>query len=105
MGMGNHWKYNLYTGSALRKCIREEDTKGILETLKKCYKEIHKVMPDWYDEDDLENDIEDIDNELDSYINMEEYDDLTEEDIEDNVNYLLDKFYGFCDSCNIWVGL
>ena len=103
--MRNHWKYNLYTGSELRKCIREEDTESILKTLKKCYMEIHKVMPDWYDEDDLENDIEDIDNELDNYYNMEEYDDLTEEDIDDNVNYLLDKFYGLCDAGDIWVGL
>ena len=50
------------------------------------------------------NDIDDIDNQIDNAVNYEEYD-MTEDDVEDEVNYLLDQFYDFCDGARVWVEL
>lgn len=99
-----NWKYKLVTGKALRDAIDNEDSKNTLNCLRKCYEEIHKLMPDLYDEDDLADDISEIDNQLDNLENYEEYD-MTEEDCQDEINYLLQDFYDYCDDNRIWIGL
>ena len=91
-------------GKNLRKAIASEDKVAVLEALKDCWTEIYKKMPDYYDEYDLSNDIDDIDNQIDNAVNYEEYD-MTEDDVEDEVNYLLDQFYDFCDGARVWVEL
>lgn len=98
------WKYKLITGKALREAISEDSNEATLAALKTCYKEIHRAMPDWYDEDDLENDCAEIDNQLDNCENYFDYD-MTEDDVQDEINYMLRRFYDFCDDNSIWIGL
>ena len=96
------WKYTLKTGKELREALQENDMEETLNILKKCWREIHKALPEEYDEDDLNNDIDDIENQLDNLENYDDYD-MTLEDVEDEINYLLDNFYDFCDNMRIWV--
>lgn len=99
-----YWKHELQNGNALRKAIYDEDIEKILNTLKDCYTEVSVAMPDYFDEDDLEDKIADIDNELDNYYNYANYD-MTLQDVEDNVDGLLNNFYDFCDDLKVWVNL
>lgn len=61
-------------------------------------------MPDIYDEDDLENDLEELDNQLDNCKNYEDCS-MTEDDVQDEINYMLRQFYDLCDDLRIWVDL
>ena len=98
------WTYKLMAGKQLRQAISDDDMTATLDALKKCWKEINKIMPDVYDTDDLENDLEELDNQLDNCKNYEDYD-MTEDDVQDEINYLLRQFYDFCDDWRIWVDL
>lgn len=99
-----NWDYELKSGKELREAIDNDDKLAVLENLEKCWREIHKAMPDKYDEDDLQEDLADIENQKDNLENYEDYD-MTEEDVEDEINYMLDGFYDFCDGYRIWVEL
>lgn len=96
------WKYTLKSGKMLRESILQDDSEEVLKNLKKCFEEIHSLIPQMYDEDDLEEDIAEIDSQLDNLENYEEYD-MTREDCEDAINYCLDNFYDICDANRIWV--
>lgn len=98
------WKYNLSTGKALRDAVDNDDNLGTLKALINCYEEIHNILPNVYDEDDLEYDIADIKDQMDNLENYEDYD-MTEEDVQEEINILLDDFYNFCDGVRIWVDL
>ena len=98
------WNYKLDSGKALREAIDNDDGENTLNCLRKCYEEIHKLIPDIYDEDDLTDDISEINNQLDNLENYEEYN-MTEEDCQDEINDLLSDFYDFCDDNRIWIGL
>lgn len=60
------------------------------------------AMPDVYDADDLENDLEELDNQLDNCENYEDYS-MTEDDIQEEINWQLSRLYDFCDEWGIWV--
>lgn len=47
------WKYTLVAGKNLREAIHYDSNVETLLALKKCYEEIHKVIPKLYDEDEL----------------------------------------------------
>lgn len=96
------WKYTLKNGNVLRRAIDDGNIEKVLNTLKEFYTEINTALPDYFDEYDLEDKIEDIDNELDNYYNYDEYD-MTLQDVEDNVDGLLYNFYDFCDDLKVWV--
>ena len=98
------WRYTLKTGKELREVLQEDNCEKTLNVLDKCWREIYDALPDEYDEDDLANDLANIENELDNVENYESYD-MTYEDVEDNINYLLSEFYDFCDNMRIWVEL
>ena len=98
------WKCTLKTGNALRQAIDSEDIEKVLDALKDCYLELNNAMPDWFDEGDLEDKIADIDNEFDNLENYEDYD-MTYDDVEENVDYLLETFYDICDDLKVWVGM
>lgn len=100
----SNWKYKLKSGRALRSAINDNDYYGILTQLRSCWKEIHEQFPDDFDEDELEDMYDDINNALDNVQNANEYD-LSEEDIEDEINYFLDDLYDFCDALRIWIKL
>lgn len=96
------WTYKLMTGKQLRQAISDDDMVATLNTLKECWKEIRKTMPDVYDADDLVNDLEELDNQLDNCENYEDYS-MTEDDIQDEINWQLSRLYDFCDEWGIWV--
>ena len=99
-----NWKYKLKSGKALRDAINAEDNVDTLNALRACFEEIHQAMPDMYDEDELEDDINEIENQLDNCENYVDYD-MTLDDVEDAINYMLNGFYDLCDGYRIWVGL
>ena len=86
------------------KAINDDDNVQTLEALKECYKEINRIMVSVFDDDDLEDILSEIDNQLDNCKNYEDYD-MTEDDVQDEINYLLRQFYDFCDDWRIWVDL
>lgn len=101
--MGN-WRYTLVKGEALREYISNEDQENVLDTLKECYKEIHQNFPSEFEDYELEDVIDDIDNEKDNIENYEDYG-LTEDDVRENIDYLLGNFYDLCDALRIWISL
>lgn len=100
----NRWKHTLKNGKKLREAINNDDNIQTLEALKECYKEINRIMSSLFDDDDLENVLSEIDNQLDNCENYEDYD-MTEDDVQDEINYLLRQFYDLCDNLRIWVDL
>lgn len=96
------WKYRLKTGSDLREAINDENYEDILKYLEKSWREINKKFPNDYEDDELNNDIADIENERDNLLNYEDYD-MTMEDVEENINYLLTNLYDYCDNMGIWI--
>lgn len=90
------WRYTLKFGKALRNAIDDEDYEAILDALVACFSELNKALPDDYDSDELERDLEDI-----SAIkeNLEDG-----EDIDDEINYKLEELYDLCDAIKVWVG-
>lgn len=100
----SRWKYHLQSGFQLRDSINADDNEKTLIALKKCYEEIHNLMPKIYDEDELEKDIEEIENQIDNCQNFEEYD-MTKKDVEYAINYMLNQFYDFCDYYKIWINM
>ena len=97
-----NWKYRLKTGSDLRESINDENYEDVLKYLEKSWREINKKFPNDYEEDELNEDIADIENERDNLFNYEDYD-MTMEDVEENINYLLTNLYDFCDNMGIWI--
>lgn len=96
------WVYTLKAGKPLRAAVNSEDYEAVIEQLKSCWREINREFPEQFDEYDLDDVLEELDNERDNVLNYEEYD-MTYEDVEDNINYQLSNLYDFCDAFNIWV--
>lgn len=86
-----NWRYTLKVGKRLRKAVHGENVNEVFEALKEAWREIHEQFPDEYDEDDLEMEIEDIE--------AVQSDDADYEDID----YLLDNLYDYCDNTRIWI--
>lgn len=98
------WEYTLKFGPALKDAIRDENPESILDALVACFTEINKAMPDYYDSDDLEEDLMDISDLHDSLENYDEYG-MTYDDVVENIDGMLYNFYDMCDNLNIWVGI
>ena len=98
------WVYTLKNGKNLRDAISSEDPSRVLKELERCYDELNKVFPEYLDEDDYEDILEDIENERDNLDNYDRYE-MDYDEVMDNIDYLLDKLYDFCDDFNIWVEL
>lgn len=96
------WKYKLIAGKQLRQAISDDDMTTTLDALKECWKEINKAIPDVYDADDLEDNLEELDNQLDNCKNYEDYS-MTEDDVQEEINWQLSHLYDFCDAWGIWV--
>lgn len=98
------WKNELDKDIALtlRSAINDENYQTLSQSLKDAWTAIHEMMPDDFDEDELEEKISDID-----FLDLEPNDkiDVSQEDIEDNFNYELNDLYDFCDAMNIWIPL
>lgn len=101
--MGN-WKYNLKSGVALRQALADDNTTAVLDRLKDCFIEINQLCPEYYDTEDLEEDLFDIDDLLDSLMNYDEYD-MTYDEVLENIDGMLSGFYDLCDNLRIWVGI
>lgn len=90
------WQYTLKFGKALRNAIDEEDYSKILDCLVGCFSEINKALPDIYDTNELDCDLDDI------FVIKDNYEDG--EDVEDSINYKLEDLFDLCDNLGVWVG-
>lgn len=88
------WNYELNeeTAKFLRNAIRDENPKAICVALQQAYQEINEICPEYYDEYDLQDDLETLD-----------YLDTDDEGVEDEIDYELSMFYDLCDNLRIWV--
>lgn len=98
------WKYTLKTSSDLRDAIRNEDPDAVLDALEKAWMEIYFYLSDEniYNSSDLDNDLDNINNERDNLAYYEDYD-MTLNDVIDNIDYLCNELYDFCDAERIWI--
>ena len=90
------WRYTLKFGEALRNAIDDEDYGAILDALVACFSELHKALPEDYDDYELDRDLEDISGIKETFEDGE--------DIEDDINFKLDELYDICDALKVWVG-
>mgnify|MGYP006988844089 CR=1 FL=1 len=97
-----NWKYILKVSSDLRDAISNEKYEDILNYLEKAWREINKEFPDEYEEDEPIEDIADIENERDNLLNFESYD-MDFEEVVENIDYLLNNLYDYCDNMRIWI--
>lgn len=94
------WTYEL--PNDIREFIQKEDYNGVLDTLEEYVEMLSRDgKMDEYDKADF---MDDIENQKDNLINYEEYD-MTLEDVIDEIDYILDKFYDFCDANRIWINI
>ena len=93
------WKYTLYSGTALRDAIDNEDMEQVVKCLLLCYKELSDKLSeedkDWWGED-IERAIDTLD-----YSDRMGVEDEDEEEINDH----LADFYDICDSVGAWIKL
>ena len=92
------WKYNLPDdiSSNLRTAIEDDDIDGTQSALREAVAWCYDNVPGAEDDHDLSE----IQDELDFY--SPEYED-EDEDFE-NLNYILDEFFDYCDMNRIWIG-
>ena len=93
----------------LRDILEDDDTdyEALREVMKDIYDNIHRLIPDMFDEDECESAKEDLDildtEEEDGFYDPddEEYDFI--DTVEDSWNYELSNLYDICDTFNIWI--
>lgn len=95
------WVYTLKSGKGLRQAINNDDQLAVLTSILSCIDEIrafsrYNIIYIKHEDvlDMLEIEAQDLIHEAD----------LTSID-EDEINYLLDDFYDFCDDNYIWVDI
>jgi len=96
------WKYRLESGKALRQAIDMEDYEKVVEGLRCLYREIHKVVPEMYDEDDLQNTMDDLDM-LEGTVYGYQEEDVDEDELVEEIDYALGEVYDLCDTYRLWV--
>lgn len=85
------WKKTLNPKIAmsLRGAIRSGDIPKIKEALKKAFRELYRISPDDFYEDEIDEKIEDID--------------FIDDDDEEEIDGILERFYDICDDLSIWI--
>lgn len=93
----------------LRDILEDDDTdyEALRKVMKDIYDNIHRLIPDMFDENECESAKEDLDmldtEEEDGFYDPddEEYDFV--DTVEDSWNYELSNLYDICDTFNIWI--
>ena len=106
-----HWEHKIDKDLAfrLRDILEDDDTdyEALRDVMKDIYDNIHRLIPDMFDEDECESAKEDLD-----ILDTEEEDDFYDPDdveydfvdtLEDSWNYELSNLYDICDTFNIWI--
>lgn len=85
------WKKTLNSKIAmnLRNAIRSGDIPKIKEALKEAFRELYRISPDDFYEDEIDEKIEDID--------------FIDDDDEEEIDGILGRFYDICDDLGIWI--
>ena len=101
---GRRWKYTLESGKELRQAIEEDEEPpfdSTLDALEKCLNELREYMTveNGFEEDDFDIEFGDIEDDIEVWRGDES------EEAEDEINYMLSKFYDSCDGLGIWVPL
>ena len=105
-----HWEHKIDKDLAFRlRDILEDDYdtdyEALREVMKDIYDNIHRLIPDMFDEYECENAKEELDilDTEDSGYYGDEDEDEDPIDIEDSWNYELSNLYDICDTFNIWI--
>lgn len=100
------WKYTLKASSALRDAIDKDDPEKVLDALERAWIEIYHYVSDEdiYSDAEFNDDLDNINNERDNLYYYEDYD-ITYDDVIDNIDYLCNELYDFCDAERIWIDL
>ena len=107
-----NWKYKIDKDLAfkLRDILEDDydtDYEALREVMKDIYDNIHRLIPDMFDEAECESAKEDLDildtEEEEGFYDTddEEYDFV--DTVEDSWNYELSNLYDICDTFNIWI--
>lgn len=85
------WKKTLNPKIAmkLRNAVRSGDIPKIKEALKEAFRELYRISPDDFYEDEIDEKIEDID--------------FIDDDDEEEIDGILGRFYDICDDLGIWI--
>lgn len=85
------WKKTLNPKIAmkLRNAVRSGDIPKIKEALKEAFRELYRISPDDFYEDEIDEKIEDID--------------FIDDDDEEEIDGILGRFYDICDDLSIWI--
>ena len=85
------WKKTLNSKIAmnLRNAVRSGDIPKIKEALKEAFRELYRISPDDFYEDEIDEKIEDID--------------FIDDDDEEEIDGILGRFYDICDDLGIWI--
>ena len=85
------WKKTLNPKIAmkLRNSVRSGDIPKIKEALKEAFRELYRISPDDFYEDEIDEKIEDID--------------FIDDDDEEEIDGILERFYDICDDLSIWI--
>ena len=85
------WKKTLNPKIAmnLRNAVRNGDIPKIKEALKEAFRELYRISPDDFYEDEIDEKIEDID--------------FIDDDDEEEIDGILGRFYDICDDLSIWI--
>ena len=78
-----------YIAMNLRNAIRSGDIPKIKEALKEAFRELYRISPDDFYEDEIDEKIEDID--------------FIDDDDEEEIDGILERFYDICDDLSIWI--
>ena len=104
-----HWEHKIDKDLAfrLRDILEDDDTdyEALREVMKDIYDNIHRLIPDMFDEYECESAKEDLDilDTEDSGYYGDEDEDEDPIDVEDSWNYELSNLYDICDTFNIWI--
>ena len=99
-----NWKYVLKTSSDLKDALSNKKYEDILEYLKQSWSEIYHTFPNFFDWDDLRSSVSAIMVEEDKILNYQKYN-LTEDDIDKIINYLVNELIDYCKPMLILVDI
>ena len=98
---GGKWKFRLQVAQLLEEYEENEDTAnfkvGLIEILNDAYDNVEKYISFSNDESSTEDTMIEYENIV------EEFEMLDEVPEEDEIDYVLNMLYDFCDEHNIWV--
>lgn len=93
MGFRN-WKFTIKSGHQLRELIGSGNYNALFDAMIAVWKDIHRVVPEDFDEFDLQDAIDEIESVRGCNVI-----------VNDEIDGLLTEIYDFCDAYDLWLEL